>query len=152
MMGRPIVTRGGPRDQGIALIELVVVVLAMGVVATIAVPMFLGISGRGHDVAARSGVRALSRIHASAQEEGAQPTTIEQLEAAGFRPSPDIEYGLCARRHGARAAFAARHVNTQLVWLLDGDGRLERVTAPDVTEVLMLRPECPDVAAVDTVD
>lgn len=141
-----------PAERGFTLIELVVVVLAMGVVATIAVPMFMEISSRGDDVAVRSGVRAMSRIHASAQEEGSQPTTIEQLEAAGFRPSPHIEYGLCARRHGARAAFAARHVATQQVWLLDGDGRLVRVTAADVTEVLMKRPECPDVGAVDTLD
>lgn len=137
-------------ERGFTLIELATVVLVIGVVATIAIPSFLSIGDRGHDAAARTGVRSMSRVHSGTQEEGSQATTIEALEAIGFTRSPSIEYGLCADPAGVTAAFAARHVESDLVWLVVGQGRLVEVRAEDVTAALVARAECPDADAIDT--
>lgn len=140
------------RAEGFTVIELIVVVLVIGVVATIAIPSFVGLGERGHDAAARTGVRSMSRIHAAGQEEGRQPATIAELETAGLERSSGIEYGLCAEAAGTEAVFAARVVGGDVVWLVDGDGLLVDVVAADVATALLARDECPGVDAVDTAD
>jgi len=53
MDGRP----GSPRDEGFTMIELMVVVLILGILMTIALPVFLGARDRASDRAAESDLR-----------------------------------------------------------------------------------------------
>lgn len=84
-------------DRGFTLIELLVVVIILGILASIALPIFYNQRKRVWD----SAVQADLRNAATAQETfltesnpGPFATTVAELRAVGFRPSsPDNYYG-----------------------------------------------------------
>ena len=82
-------------ESGFTLIELLVVTIILGILAAIAIPAFLQHRAKGWDAAVRSDLRSA----ATAQETfltdadpGPYATTVPELIAVGFRPSPGRNY------------------------------------------------------------
>lgn len=135
-------------EQGFTLIELAVVLLVIAVLATLAIPNFLGFADRAHAAAARNDARTMARLLAMQGEEP-RVTTMAQLVAAGFDRSPHLDHAICAGPEGPSHATAAMHLGSGRAWLVDFEGRLVEATASDLAEALTSLAGCPGPEAVD---
>lgn len=86
-----------PRSEtGFTLIELMIVVLILGILAAIAIPLFMYHRARAWDLAVESDLRnaaiAQDAFLTDGDGAGAYATTIGQLESLGFRPSTPANY------------------------------------------------------------
>jgi len=65
------------KDEGFTLIELLVVIIIIGILAAIAIPVFLNQRNKGYDAQAKSDVRnAQTQIETFLSHNSAYPTTI----------------------------------------------------------------------------
>lgn len=79
-------------DSGFTLVELLVVMAVIGVLAAIAVPVFLNQRQKAQETAVRSDLRTIAtQVHAKGLADGKYPTATE-LDAAGvvLKTSPTV--------------------------------------------------------------
>jgi type IV pilus assembly protein PilA len=114
----PLKYRDAEKEEGFTLIELLVVVIIIGILAAIAIPVFLNQRQRGWTAAAQSELRnaaVAQESHYTGVGTGNSYTDdILLLEAQGFRSSTDVTftpisasttaYCMSARHNSAPAA------------------------------------------------
>ena len=80
------------QEKGFTLIELLVVVVIIGILAAIAIPVFLNQRQKAADSAAKSDLKnaATAQEAYAVDNGGAYTDTLAGLESAGFRKSADV--------------------------------------------------------------
>jgi type IV pilus assembly protein PilA len=77
------------REAGFTLIELLVVIIIIGILAAIAIPIFLNQRKKGWDAQAKSDLRnAATAEETYLTDSGYYTDTLASLESNGFKPSP----------------------------------------------------------------
>jgi type IV pilus assembly protein PilA len=81
------------KDQGFTLIELLVVIIIIGILAAIAIPVFLNQRQKGWDAQAKSDLKNMATAQETYLTDSGSydngGTTITNLTSAGFKPSAD---------------------------------------------------------------
>jgi len=81
------------KDQGFTLIELLVVIIIIGILAAIAIPVFLNQRQKGWDAAIKSDLKnAATAEETFLTDNGVYTATIADLEADGFKYSGAENY------------------------------------------------------------
>ncbi len=80
-------------DQGFTLIELLVVIIIIGILAAIAIPVFLNQRKKGWDAAVQADLRnAVTSEETYLTANGSYTTDMAALEGVGFKYSADSNY------------------------------------------------------------
>jgi type IV pilus assembly protein PilA len=90
-MGR-LSRRDGQRDHGFTLIELLVVIIIIGILAAIAIPVFLNQRQKGYDAHAKSDLRNLANFEEIYLNDTDSYGTIAQIQAT--EPHVNITKGV----------------------------------------------------------
>jgi type IV pilus assembly protein PilA len=89
----PLKYRDAKREEGFTLIELLVVVIIIGILAAIAIPVFLNQRSKARTSAVESTLRSGATYMEIGYTEGnAYPTTEAMLELQGFRSGSKVNF------------------------------------------------------------
>lgn len=126
----------GRKDEGFSIVELIVVIIILGVLAAIAISVFLGQREKAAAASAKQTLRNVNLIAESFREDGAiypdtpaeyrqenrSYTYLEEFEAAKDPTQVSVE----ALGDGSRAVFATRGLDTCYYVRLELGGAIER--------------------------
>jgi type IV pilus assembly protein PilA len=116
--------RTHPDDEGFTLIELLVVIVIIGILAAIAIPVFLNERTKGYDATAKSDLRNLAGFEEIYLNDFNVYGTLAQVQAA--EPQVVISNGVTVtlvRYQGVNGyCLSARHSGSGLTWFYDSQG------------------------------
>jgi type IV pilus assembly protein PilA len=80
-------------EEGFTLIELLVVIIIIGILAAIAIPVFLNQRQKGYDAGVKSDLRnAATAEETYLTDNGKYTNAVADLSADGFKASTDTDY------------------------------------------------------------
>lgn len=116
-------TLGGSeqKDQGFSLIELLVVIIIIGMLAGIAIPVFINQRVKGYDTTARSDLRNLAQFQEGYLAGGTRYALISDIVAAGdgVRVSDDITLSVLLYDGSRGFCLSAKHAGSPTTWFWD---------------------------------
>jgi type IV pilus assembly protein PilA len=116
--------RRDSREQGFTLIELLVVVIIIGILAAIAVPVFLNQRKKGYDAAAKSDLRNLAGFEEIYLNDTGHYGTIAQVVALEPTLSASHSVVLSVVRYDTAMGYclSAKHLGSTEIWYYDSQG------------------------------
>jgi type IV pilus assembly protein PilA len=116
--------RGKRTEQGFTLIELLIVILIIGILAAIAIPIFLGQRQKGYDAQAKADLRALADNEESYLVSNNAYGTIGELQASGAQISRSQQVTLSVVLYTRESSYclSAKHAGSPTTWYWDSLG------------------------------
>jgi type IV pilus assembly protein PilA len=108
-------------DSGFTLIELLVVIIIIGILAAIAIPVFLSQRIKGYDTAAKSDLRNLAEFEEGYLVNSTRYATMADIVSAGdgVRVSPTVTLTVVLYSGASGYCLSAQHNGSPNVWYYD---------------------------------
>ena len=108
-------------DRGFTLIELLVVIIIIGILASIALPLFVSQKRKAFDASAKSGLRSLAVFQEAYLVSSSSYGDIADLQAQGFgiKPSKNVTITVVYRAASTGYCLSAKHAGSPKTWYYD---------------------------------
>lgn len=109
------------RDRGFTLIELLVVIIIIGILAAVAIPVFLSQRVKGYDTAAKSDLRNLAQFEEGYLVGNDRYATIADVIASGdgVRVTQQVTLSVVLYSGASGYCLSAKHVGSPNTWYFD---------------------------------